>query len=47
MTQIIEWKIVPISSFLKERENRIKPAEANKMGLNRTREILEELKNGK
>lgn len=30
---------VPISSFLKERESRIKPAEANKMGLRRLNKI--------
>ena len=34
-----EWKKVKISSFLKERESRIKPAEANKMGLERLNKI--------
>lgn len=30
-----ELRRVPISSFLKERESRIKPDEANKLGLRR------------
>lgn len=34
-----EWKKVKIDSFLKERENRIKPEEANKMGLKRLNKI--------
>jgi type I restriction enzyme S subunit len=34
-----EWKIVQIKSFLKERESRIKPEEANKMGLKRLNKI--------
>lgn len=33
------WKKVKISSFLKERESRIKPAEANNMGLKRLNKI--------
>jgi len=34
-----EWKKVKINSFLKERESRIKPVEANKMGLKRLNKI--------
>lgn len=34
-----DWKKVKINSFLKERESRIKPAEANKMGLKRLNKI--------
>lgn len=34
-----EWKNVQIKSFLKERESRIKPDEANKMGLKRLNKI--------
>jgi type I restriction enzyme S subunit len=33
------WQKVKINSFLKERESRIKPAEANKMGLKRLNKI--------
>ena len=34
-----EWKKVKINSFLKERESRIKPADANKMDLKRLNKI--------
>lgn len=36
---MINWKKTKISSFLKERESRIKPSEANKMGLGRLNKI--------
>jgi type I restriction enzyme, S subunit len=35
----MSWQKVKISSFLKEREDRIKPDEANEMGLNRLEKI--------
>jgi type I restriction enzyme S subunit len=36
---MVEWKKVKVNSFLKERESRIKPIEANKMSLKRLNKI--------